>query len=364
MANDQGRSGKRGTLTVLFMVAVGVLLALVAVSYWHHVANRAPSALPGEGPAQPPQNAGSVTYDPVAANRAIEGLRKELSIAEAEGRVGDDLQRRAERLVEQYPTSPDAHRVVAEVLMARQDWAGAYTWLVKCLAADNQQPQVHLLAGTVAMKIDRLDEAAGHFRLTVDMIPDDATPRLYLASLYQHMGEHDKALRELLDARLIDTHSPQVYLLIADVYASQRKWPLAVTNIKHAIEYTPAADKQTVSAYNLRLARYLNKWNKPDDALLVLDTLPGKGEKDVFAVEQRAIAHAMKRDNLKAAALFESASGLRGFDGPFMVEAIRQHILAGNRSGATWALERLRERLPEQPEIEGLQMQIDEMGEG
>jgi tetratricopeptide (TPR) repeat protein len=362
MTNEQGRSGISGKLTVAIIVTVAVVLALVAVSFW-----RWRLKLPAAGTQTPtqtsvPDGAGSKTWDPQAAALAIMSVRKELEVAEAEQRVDEELVNRAKRVVEKFPHAPEASRLVADVLMARQDWAEAFNWLTRSLEADNQRPDVHLLAGTVAMKIDRYEDAARHFGVAAELVPDDIQPRLYLASLYQHMGDDDKALRALLEARQIDTHSPQVYAMMADIYASQRKWSLAITNLKHAIDNTAPTDKATINAYNLRLARFLNKWNKPEDALLVLDSLPGKGLRDAMAVEQRATAQAMLRRNADAAVSFEAAATLQGFNGRLMVEAVRQYILAGNKAGAEIALDRIREDAPDQPEIEGLQMQIDEMG--
>lgn len=364
MTNEQGRSGISGKLTVAIIVTVAVVLALVAVSFWRWRLNLPAAGTQTQTPTETtvPDGAGSRTWDPQAAALAIRSVRRELEVAEAEQRVDDELVNRAKRVVEKFPHAPDASRLVADVLMARQDWAEAFNWLTRSLEADNQRPDVHLLAGTVAMKIDRYEDAARHFGVAAELVPDDIQPRLYLASLYQHMGDDDKALRVLLDARQIDTHSPQVYAMMADIYASQRKWSLAITNLKHAIDHTAPTDKATISAYNLRLARFLNKWNKPEDALLVINNLPGKGLRDALAVEQRAIAQAMLRRNAEAAVSFEAAATLSGFDGRLMVEAVRQYILAGNKAGAVIALDRIREDAPDQPEIEGLQMQIDEMG--
>jgi len=366
MVNDQGRSGTRGRATVAFMVAVGIVLAIVVVSYWRFVAKRSqptePTVTQGTNEAAA-DGAGSKTWDPQAAAMAMFNFRRELKVAEAEQRVDDELLRRAERIVETYPQSPEVYRLVAEVHMARQQWAEAHMWLTRSLDADQQQPDVHLLAGTIAMRVDKFDEAARHFDAAMGLVPDDVQPRLFLATLQQHQGDDDKALRTLLEARQVDTHAPQVYLMIADIYANQRKWSLAVTNIKHAIDNTPPTDRDTRAMYNLRLARYLNKWNKPEEAMLIVDALPGSGLRDPLAMEQRAIALAMLRKHADAAAIFERAAAMHPFQPRLMVDAVRQYILAGNKAGAEVALNHLRDEVPDQPEIDGLRMQIDDMAD-
>lgn len=332
------RRGGAGRWVVVGILLLGCLAGVIAVSYW--------SAVGRPDGADQVDGAGSVAWDEQAAIAELSGVQEQFNVAAVDGKPVEGVLAAAVRFAEKYPRVPEGRTLLAQIYLYQGQPRKALDELRLSLELDPRQAEVHLLAGTVAMSLADQEAAVHHYSMAVGL--ESAQPRyhLHLAQAYLGQGEHDKARRLLMQVLQLDSGSHAAHAMLSGMYAGQNKLGLALDQIGKAIERTPVSDLPTRMAYVQRQARLLRRDNRPEEALLVLDTLGPRGRSEPMVLEETALCWAMMGKPDRAAGVYEDA--LKGDPAAWQYAAAAGmwRIKAGDTDAAMTHLELLRKINP------------------
>ncbi len=349
------RRSRRGIGVVVGLIVLGVAVAIVVRAYWsrqaEHLRQQTASNQPG---------AGSVAFDQNQAE--LELARTQEAFSEAITRRRDVTPARdaARGLVERYPHFVPARTLYAQVLLKHGDFDAAYDQLTLSLELDAQQPEVHVLAGTVALELEQLEQAAGHFSNAVGLDPTNGLHRVRLAQAYLQLRRFDDTRDTLLEALRIDSALHQAYALLADTYAQQNKATLALPQIQKAIELTGSSERPITVAYIRKKAAILRRDNRPDEALLTLQNLRPEELADPGVIEDMALCWSMTGRFSKAAELYEDALAANPTNPRLVVGAARWRVKAGDADAARKHIQTLRRLNPRHPALDELREQAND----
>ncbi len=343
--------GSSGTNVVLVLVLVGLAAATIALLYWRSVGRAMQEQ-------QPQPAAGPAPFDAASAQTELEALQEHFNQTGVRGLTADASLASVRRFVEKYPRFAPGRTLLAQVLIYANQLQGAYEQLVLSLDLDPNQPEVHLLAGTVACQLNRFDDATRHYSTAVGLEPSNARYRLYLAQVYFNQQKIEQARTTALEALRLDSSLHQAYALLADLYAQQNKLSLALTEIDHALAQAPATGRSTVLAYVRRKAQFLRRNNQPEESLLTLRSLGPSEQVRPDVLEDMAICWSMLGEPAKSAALFEDALAMDPSQWRFAAAAARWRLRMGDRDAAQRHLDTLRRINPSAPEIPELEAQL------
>lgn len=307
---------------------------------------------------QPQSAAGPAPFDATLAQAELEALQEHFNQTGVKGLTADADLTAVRRFIEKYPRFALGRTLLAQVLIYANQLQGAYEQLVLSLDLDPNQPEVHLLAGTVACQLNRFDDAARHYSTAVGLEPSNARYRLYLAQVYFKQQKIEQARTTALEALRLDSSLHQAYALLADLYAQQNKLSLALTEIDHALAQAPATGRSTVLAYVRRKAQFLRRDNRPEEALLTLRSLGPSEQVRADVLEDMAICWSMLGEPAKSAALFEDALAMDPSQWRFAAAAARWRLRMGDRDAAQRHLDTLRKINPAAPEIPELEARL------
>jgi tetratricopeptide (TPR) repeat protein len=324
-----------GRWAVVVLLLVGVAAGVVAVWYWSTQV-KVIDAKNAAGPAE---------WDFNKASAELDDLRQRYVDTHGQGDPRAMI-KEFRRLVERYPRFAAARSQLGLVLYEAQRWEDAYEQLKISLELDAQQPEVHLLAGTVALNIGLIDDAERHYSQAVGLDPSNPVFLVHLAQVYVRKQEFDKAQRRLLEAIKLDSSSHSAYGTLADVYARQNKMDLALQFIDKAIENTPLEHRGVQVNYIQRKAAYLRRKNKPDEALLVLQGLFPQEQAEAAVIEDMALCWAQLGKPANGAKLYESELIARPTELDLLVGAARWRLKAGDKQTAARHLEAIKKINP------------------
>jgi tetratricopeptide (TPR) repeat protein len=336
---------------VLFLIAIGLIAATLAVIYWRSVARAVQDGISERSSAQP-------AWNEKTAEKELTALQEHFNqTAVDKGDPQADLAA-ANQLVERYPRYASAHTLLAQVLMYQGQLAPAYDQLILSLGLDPNQAEVSLLAGTLANELGRVDEAVHQYSTAVGLNPTHAVYRLHLAQGYWKQNKIDKARGTILEALKIDSSLHEGYAMLCEVYAQQNKLSLALSEIDKAIAFLPAQDRRDRVAYTRRKSQLIRRDNKPDEALLTLRTLTPIEQMDPAVLDDMAVCWSMLGQPEKSAGLFEDALVLSPTQWPFAVSAARWRLKSGDLAAAERLLAGARRINPGAPQIAQLEEEI------
>jgi tetratricopeptide (TPR) repeat protein len=142
----------------------------------------------------------------------------------------------------------------------------AYEQLSRSLDLDRQQPEVQLLAGTVAMQLGNTEQAAQHYSMATGLSPREPRYLVHLALAYLKLGQTDRARDTFLGAIRVDSSCHAAFKGLADLYAQQNKLDLALGQIQNAIDAASLeeveaclADTAAFEAMDVRVNRAANE---------------------------------------------------------------------------------------------------------
>lgn len=308
-----------------------------------------PAAPPAQGLAFDADKASLETKD--LQTRAMQQLSTRSSTA--------TLLPEAQQLAQRWPRYAPALTLLAQLQMNNGQMDKAYESLTQSLTLDSQQPQVHELAGTVALGLGKYEQAASHFAQLSGMQPDNARYRVNLAQAYTNMREHDKARMTLLQALQIDATLHEAYFAMSSLDAREGKLQQAIIQAIRAIDLLPEDRTQGPRvAYVRWLGNLLRRDNRPDDALAVFDNLDDKQRRLPAVLEDMAIAWQMLGKPQHAAKLYEDALALSPEQAPLAIGAARWYIKANDKPAASRMAAALRRINPTAPELLELEPQL------
>lgn len=256
--------------------------------------------------------------------------------------VRDELQ----LLLEKHPRSADLHAFLAQILIHEERLPAAYEQLLKSLQFERQQPELHLLAATVAMQLKEHDKAIEHYTMATGLSPRSSRYLVHLANAYLLIGRTDQARDTFLQALSVDSSAHQAYKGLSDIFAQQNKIELALQQIQKAIDQTPANQRPLQVLYIRHRAGLLRRGNRPSDALLLLKTLSGEERKDEGVLRDLAVTWALLEQPVRAAEEYESVMPDRPMDPSLLAAAAHWRIKAGDAKKAGEHVEVLRRIAP------------------
>ena len=326
---------------VVTLVLIGIAAGCIAVSYWRARANAAHS--------QESSDAG-------LNSKPLDETRVGAELEELQQRFADAVEKQQENLspiiaatqdfVSRHATYASGYTLLGQVLLQDGQATAAYEKFSRSLEIDGQQPEVHLLAGTIEFQSRRYDRAARHYSMAVGLAQTELRYRLHLAQAQIRLKQFDAARRELLDVLQMDSSSHEAYATLADLYADQNKPTLALTTIQKAIEHTPVVERDKQIAYILRKAQLLRRDNKPEDALVTLGALSPIEQANSLIMRDMALCWAMMGQPGEAAAIYERALASDPTQWRYADAAARWRIKAADYEAARRHVETVRKIKP------------------
>lgn len=346
----------RGTKVVLALVVLGLLAGAVSVGYWREVIHRTfPD--PSKTGAAGGQQAGSATWDRRQASEELADLQEKFASAAEAGNTRGILED-ARRLVERYPRYAPARNTLAQVLIYEEKQREAYEELKRSMELDKQQPETHLLAGTVARGLGLMEESARHYSDAASLDPRNVSYKLHLAQIYVERNDLERAQIIVLEALAIDSSAYTAYALLSEINARRNDVPQALLNIDRAIERTPIALRPLQVQYILRKAALLRRSNDPDAALQVIASLTAAEARESAALNEAAVCWGMLDKPAMAAKVYEDAFANAPLNDRLAAAAARWHIKAGDPRAAKAMIERIRSINPRLPVIAELEAEL------
>ena len=347
MSNTPTQGPPRNTSGWGIVIVLGVIVC-AALFAWHRFA--------GDDDQVGGRGAG-----PASGDAAAEAFADELAVIQ--NTVADALEKdepdlihdKARRFVDRFPKKPAARNVFAQVLLAEQQFERAYKQLKVSLELDPRQPNVHLLAGTIAYQFEDLDQAERHYKDATSLDRRNVDNHLHLAKLYMKQGKMDRARITLVAALNVDSSSHEAHAMLADLYARQNKLTLAITQISKAIEMTPTDERPRMIVYVRTLSKMLRRDNQFDQALQVLDGIEGDYRHDPGVVEGIAVCYMMLSRPADAVGAYEEAVAANPVGWELVAGAARWQHKTGNAARARHHLATLKRLKPDAGAISELE---------
>ncbi|MFW6032920.1 MAG: tetratricopeptide repeat protein, partial [Phycisphaeraceae bacterium] len=214
-------------------------------------------------------------FDPAEARLAVQRAGEPLS----DLRGGVDVEAvlaDVREVADRYPDYAPAQVLLAQALLLTEHKDRALAALERALELDPEQPDVHDLAGAVALELDRPDRAIEHFNRALDLAPERGTFRVHLAKAQMDAGDLETARLTLLEALRFDASLHQAHAVLAELYAEQGQMGLALRESREAIDLATEQDPDEREDYALQRASLLRRGGEPAAAVAALRELPSR----------------------------------------------------------------------------------------
>lgn len=328
-----------------------VLIAAAAFWLWMWFSSATPSS--NDQPAD------SAT----GPDAALQAMTPEQQIETLRQRLNNHIQQHESALpviaqlrwyVKQHPKSVNAHNALGQALLYDRQHAQAYDAFVQSLALQENQPELHTLAGTLARQLNRPEAAEAHYRLAMQLEPKVVKHDQHLASLLQHQGRYDEAIEVLRRAAEVSPQRPKLWFQLAMAYRASDDIEQAQQAMRRAVEQSvllPADQRrQMATAY----ADLLLEMDRPQETVAALGTLPREQQLHHDALQRFAEAFDRLNEPAQAAAMYEKAVIVTPTDEQAAAQAAYWYQQAGNTKRARAMTETLRQINPHSKHLEKL----------
>ncbi len=362
MATTQNRSSQgrgshalrrgRGNWVVLSLLVIGIIAGMAAVRYWNMQARFL------KQPQEPAEGAGAAVWDEQVAGGELATLGEQFNELAGDGGDAQAIVKQAWRLVERYPKFAAARTLLGQILLYQDRFGEALEQFELSLGLNARQPEVHLLAGTLAGKLGDFNKATHHYSMAVGLDAHEPRYKLHLAQAYVTAHRQDEARDLLLEALRLDSSLHQGYALLADIYAQQNRLTLALPQIQKAIDQTPVSQRGTQVVYIRRKAALLRRDNRPQQALLVLDALSPSEQLDPGVMHEMAVCWSILGKPGQAAELYERVLAKAPTRWELAAEAAKWRIKAGDVDAARRLVDHARNVNPRAAVIQELEQEL------
>lgn len=286
--------------------------------------------------------------------RELDDLEKRFTHAASEGRPLMVIRLAVSDLVDEYPDSPGAHRLLGLVHLEDGRVDAAYQSLSKSLAIDPNQAEVSLTAGTVAVKLKRLDTARERYARALAINPQNNRFLLHMAQLDLHEGDIEAARTTANEMLARNDRSHRGHALLSSIAVEDGRTDEALEHLQTAIENTPLSEQDAQLKYQLQKVKLLRESQRLDDAIAVLRSLLFTYENKPEIIEEAALTWSQIGETAAAAELYEEALAERPEDIRLIVGAAKWNIAAGRFDAADRHILTLRQLYSHSPALQPL----------
>ncbi len=342
-------SSRSGTWVVIVLLTAGAIGAAIAYGWWSHQQ----SQWQQQG-VPPKEGAGSAT-DRSQAAMEIELVGDRFTETVDRDQPLGPVRDAAQRLVEKYPGSADARKLLGQVLLAMEDKPAAYQQLKLSLDIDGRQAEVEVLCGTISEELGDIDKAMVHYHTAVTLAPQNARYRTFLGNAYLLKGERDKARQTLLEAIGLDSTHHKAYAVLAHMFAEDGQLQLALEQIDKAIDRMTLDERAVQVGYLRFKAMLLRRDNRPAESLQVLtEALLPDEQWQTPALRDIATTWGMLSQPARAAEAYEHALQRDTTRWELLIDAAQWRIRAGDIAAARRHIDALRRLQPNHPALQDL----------
>jgi tetratricopeptide (TPR) repeat protein len=166
-----------------------------------------------------------------------------------------------------------------------------------------EQTELEYAKGIVESGKGNYLEALEHFRIVVDLAPDDANARFYLGLTQLRVGEFGAAIPLLEQALQLDPSLEYIHSPLGLAYAQEQRYPEALSELQRAAQFDPQnAAVQFYQGYTLYQLKRYREALPPFERTLQLNPDP------TLSVQYyRGLTLFTLEDDTKARAAFEAA---------------------------------------------------------
>jgi choline-sulfatase len=130
----------------------------------------------------------------------------------------------------------------AQSLISRGDTDGAERQLHEVLAQDSGMLDAHQMLGNIAVQREDYDGAVEHFRHALELDSDHRASLFGLADSYRRLGQLDEALLGFRRLQALSPHDSKAVVAMSDIYVERNQLPRALSLFEEAgqLEDAPA----------------------------------------------------------------------------------------------------------------------------
>jgi arylsulfatase A-like enzyme/Tfp pilus assembly protein PilF len=128
----------------------------------------------------------------------------------------------------------------AQSLISRGDAEGAERQLNEVLAQDSGMLDAHQMLGNIAVQRQDYDGAVVHFRHALELDSDHRASLFGLADAYRRLGQLDEALLGFQQLQSLSPHDSKAIVAMSDIYVEQSKLPNALNLFEEAAQLEDA----------------------------------------------------------------------------------------------------------------------------
>lgn len=262
---------RRASARVTIPVVVGLAIAAVggAVLAWVLLLRG------GDGQTIEP-----TTMTQAAIDADLATLQEDFKTALQEKRDLTRVLARTKRFTEQHPDQLAGHILLAQTQMREQRWGPAYASWTRALELGPGVYEQYKMAGFCAARLDRLEQALGHYQDAVDAAGDRADYEVFASIGRLHLAMDNPDAAEQAFTRALNAPGTgdktnwkhPGYAGLANVAAVRGEFEQAHQHIDRAIKLANLDSNADLVGYHLQKARLYLDADQPDNALAMLTT--------------------------------------------------------------------------------------------
>ena len=170
-------------------------------------------------------------------------------LAQVKGRLGEGTEAAAllRRVVEQKPSSVQAHLNLAIALADSGDQKGALEEVEHAIRLDPRNAQVHLNHARMLADAGRVPEARAEFTRALQLAPQDADAALFAAVFEKDHQRPQAAIALLTKVVAQQPQNAQAYLLLGEAHESLHQQDDAIAAWRHVIAIDPSQEEALFS---------------------------------------------------------------------------------------------------------------------
>ena len=196
-------------------------------------------------------------YAPAVGLNYVAFLRRRGLAPQAETIIND--------LASRNPTNVSVLSALAQIKLARQDWAGAHEIATAISRLDNKNDLADQINGAAFVGEKKFDDSLALLQSASAANPTSIRPLAAMVGIYLQSKQVDKAEAAVKDALKANPANPEALVLMGSLALLKNDADQAAANFQAAI----AAQPKDVVGYRA-MADLYGRQNKPDDAIKVI----------------------------------------------------------------------------------------------